>query len=146
MATRSNIAIILKEEDKSQVFAELNKRLEESGDIFRYGVDNGNALQIYCHWDGYPEGVGKDLLNDFNSYDEALKLILKGDHSTPYEPYIARGESWESNRPEQRTESRCCEDYLYVFKDGEWKMPTGDDAYKDLVDEDGYISLKDYLK
>lgn len=57
MATRSNIAIILKEEDKASVFAKLNERLEEVGGRFRYGVDNGNVLQIYCHWDGYPEGV-----------------------------------------------------------------------------------------
>lgn len=146
MATRSNIAIILKEEDKARVFAELNERLEKVGERFRYGVDNGNTLQIYCHWDGYPEGVGQDLLNDFNSYDEALKLILKGDHSTPYESYISGGEDWVSNRPEQRTQPGCLEAYLYVFKDGEWKMPTEDDAYEDLVDKDGYVSLKNYLK
>lgn len=146
MATRSNIAIILKEEDKERVFTELNERLKETENNFRYGVDNGNVLQIYCHWDGYPKGVGKDLLNDFNSYDAALKLILEGDHSTPYEPYTGRGEDWESNRPDQRTEARCCEEYLYVFKDDTWKMPTEDDDYEDLVDEDGYVSLKDYLK
>ena len=142
MATRSNIAIILKEEDKARVFAELNERLEEVGGRFRYGVDNGNVLQIYCHWDGYPEGVGQDLLDDFNSYDAALKLILEGDHSTPYEPYTVRGEDWVSNRPDQRTEPICYEEYLYVFKDGEWKMPTGDDDYEDLVDKEGYVSLK----
>ena len=146
MTTRSNIAIILKEEDKARVFVELNERLEKVGGRFRYGVDNGNVLQIYCHWDGYPEGVGQDLLNDFNSYDAALKLILKGDHSTPYESYTSKGEDWESNRPEQRTQPSCCEEYLYVFKDGEWKMPTENDDYEDLVDEDGYVSLKDYLK
>lgn len=146
MATRSNIAIILKEEDKAQVFEALNERLEEVGGRFRYGVDNGNVLQIYCHWDGYPEGVGHDLLKDFNSYDKALELILEGDHSTPYESYTSKGEDWVSNRPYQRTKPRCAEEYLYVFKDGEWKMPTEDDAYEDLVDKDGYVSLKDYLK
>ena len=145
MATRSNIAIILKEEDKARVFAKLNERLEKTENNFRYGVDNGNVLQIYCHWGGYPEGVGQDLLKDFNSYDKALELILEGDHSTPYEPYTGRGEDWVSNRPEQRTQPRCCEEYLYVFKDGEWKMPTEDDAHEDLIDEDGYVSLKDYL-
>ena len=126
ISTRSNIAIILKEEDKARVFAELNKRLEEAGGRFRYGVDNGNVLQIYCHWDGYPKGVGKDLLNDFNSYDAALKLILEGDHSTPYEPYTGRGEDWVSNRPDQRIEPICYEEYLYVFKDGAWYV--GDDG------------------
>ena len=24
---------------------------------------DGTFLSIYCHWDGYPSGVGKDLLN-----------------------------------------------------------------------------------
>jgi hypothetical protein len=47
--------------------------------------------------------------------------------------------------PDQRTEPICYEEYLYVFKDGEWKMPTGDDDYEDLVDKEGYVSLKDYL-
>ena len=145
MATRSNIAIILKEEDKERVFSELNEILEETENNFRYGVDNGNVLQIYCHWDGYPEGVGQDLLKDFNSYDKALELILEGDHSTPYEPYTGRGEDWVSNRPDQRTEPICYEEYLYVFKDGEWKMPTENDDYEDLVDEDGYVNLNDYL-
>ena len=75
-----------------------------------------------------------------------MKLILEGDHSTPHESYTSKGEDWESNRPEQKTQPRCREEYLYVFKNGTWKMPTEDDAYDDLVDEDGYVSLKDYLK
>lgn len=146
MATRSNIAIILNEEDKARVFTELNKKLEEAGDRFRYGLDNGNVLQIYCHWDGYPEGVGQDLLNDFNSYDAALKLILEGDHSTPYEAYASLEDDWVSNCPEQREKPKCHEEFLYVFKDGAWKMPTGDDYYKDVLDNDGYCKLEDYLK
>lgn len=144
MATRSNIAIILKEEDKARVFAELNERLEEAGYKFRYGIDNGDVLQIYCHWDGYPSGVGKDLLKDFNSYDKALELILKGDHSTPYEAYAEHGEDWVSNSPDQKMKPRCEQDYLYVFKDGEWKMPIGDDDYdyEEVIDNEGYVGLK----
>ena len=146
MATRSNIAIILKEEDKARVFAELNERLEEVGGRFRYGVDNGNVLQIYCHWDGYPEGVGEDLLRDFNSYDKALKLILEGDHSTPYESYVSKGEDWVSNRPDQRTCARRCQDYLYVFKDGNWKIPVNDEQIDPMyIDKDGYCFLRDYI-
>ena len=147
MATRSNIAIILKEEDKARVFAELNERLEEVGDRFRYGVDNGNVLQIYCHWDGYPDGVGQDLLDDFNSYDKALELILEGDHSTPHESYTSMGGDWESNRPVQRTQPRRCEEYLYVFKDGNWKIPVNDEMIDiEYIDAEGYCSIKDYLE
>ena len=146
MATRSNIAIILKEEDKAQVFAELNKRLEDAGDRFRYGVDNGNVLQIYCHWDGYPEGVGQDLLNSFDSYGEALELILEGDHSTPYKSYTSKGEDWVSNRPDQRTLPRRYNDYLYVFKDGNWKIPVNEEIIDPMyIDKDGYCFLRDYI-
>lgn len=150
MSTRSNIAIILKEEDKARVFAKLNKRLEESGDRFRYGMDNGNVLQIYCHYDGYLNGVGKELLNSFNSYDEALKLILKGDASYiekgRSKHYVGLGGDWRSNRPEQKTEPRRHEDYLYVFKDGNWKIPVNDEIIdKKYIDKDGYCVLKDYF-
>lgn len=147
MATRSNIAIILKEEDKARVFAELNKRLAEAGDRFRYGLDNGNVLQIYCHWDGYPGGVGQDLIDDFNSYDKALELILEGDHSTPYEPYAGRGESWVSNRPDQKEKPKCEQAYLYVFKDGAWKLPVHEDSMvgTGFNDRDGYCKVEDYL-
>lgn len=151
MSTRSNIAIVLKEEDKVRVFAELNERLKEAGARFRYGVDNGNVLQIYCHYDGYLRGVGQDLLNDFNSYNEALKLILEGDCSYIEDRiachYTSKGEDWESNRPEQRTEPRRNEDYLYVFKDGNWKIPVNDEMIdKKYIDKDGYCILKDYFE
>lgn len=39
-------------------------------------------LGIYCHSDGYIDGVGKELLEKFNTYDEALNLISLGDCST----------------------------------------------------------------
>lgn len=147
MATRSNIAIILKDEDKARIFAELNKRLEEAGDRFRYGIDNGNVLQIYCHWDGYPSGVGQDLINDFNSYEKALELILEGDHSTTHESYVSVGEDWISNRPEQRYEPKRQQDYLYVFKDESWKLPVHEDSMvgTGFNDRDGYCKIEDYL-
>ena len=151
MATRSNIAIILKEEDKVRVFAELNERLEEAGERFRYGADNGNVLQIYCHYDGYLQGVGKELLNSFNSYDKVLNLILDGDVSYIEEGYakhyVELGEDWESNRPEQKTEPRRNQDYLYVFKDGVWKIPVNDEMIDiEYIDAEGYCSIKDYLE
>ena len=153
MATRSFIGVVVNPQDKGK-FIEPNIVLLGKGissdfdepEFHRTTIENTTeVIRIYHHWDGYPEGVGEDLLRDFNSYDKALKLILEGDHSTPYESYTSKGEDWVSNRPDQRTEPICYEEYLYVFKDGEWKMPTEDDDYEDLVDEDGYISLKDYL-
>lgn len=151
MSTRSNIAIILKEEDKAVVFKALNERLEKAGDRFRYGVDNGNVLQIYCHYDGYLNCVGNELINGFNSYDEALELILAGDVSYIEGGvachYTSKGKDWASNRPEQRMHARRNGDYLYVFKDGTWKIPVNDEMIDiEYIDTEGYCSIKDYLE
>ena len=55
MATRSNIAIV--NEDKS-------------------------ISSIYCHWDGYPEYVGKLLLNHYTTSDIVNELLKLGNLST----------------------------------------------------------------
>lgn len=151
MSTRSNIAIILKEEDKAVVFKALNEKLEELGERFRYGVDNGNVLQIYCHYDGYLSGVGVELNKYFNNYDDALMMILAGDCSYIEDGvachYTSKGEDWASNRPEQRMYARRNEDYLYVFKDGVWKIPVNDEMIDiEYIDAEGYCSINDYLE
>ena len=51
MATRSNIAIV--NQDKS-------------------------ISSIYCHWDGYPEYVGKMLLNHYTTADIVTELLKLG--------------------------------------------------------------------
>lgn len=151
MATRSNIAIILKEEDKAQVFEALNEKLEELGERFRYGVDNGNVLQIYCHHDGYLSGVGVELNKYFKNYDDVLMMILAGDCSYIEGGvachYTSKGEDWASNRPEQRMHASRREDYLYVFKDGAWKIPVIDEMIDiEYIDPEGYCTLSDYFE
>ena len=54
MATRSNIAIV--NQDKS-------------------------ISSIYCHWDGYPEYVGKLLLNHYTTADIVTELLKLGNLS-----------------------------------------------------------------
>ena len=54
MATRSNIAIV---------------------------NQDGSITGIYCHWDGYPEYVGKMLLNHYNNVGIINELMDLGDLS-----------------------------------------------------------------
>lgn len=42
---------------------------------------DGKWRAIYCHWDGYLEGVGIALLLNHNTQKAAEALIAKGDHS-----------------------------------------------------------------
>lgn len=45
-------------------------------------------LSTYCHHDGFPNGVGRVLLENYNTYEKVLNLILGGYYScligTPY--------------------------------------------------------------
>lgn len=138
MSTRCNIAIVLKESDRNRKLNlleyaketgfDLENRLVNESSIEetfenKYVVSDG-VLQIYCHYDGYPEGVGAELLNNFNSYEEALALILAGDTS-----YLEKGksaayafrESYEDDKPMRIDEPTKFNDYLYTWKDGEWR-------------------------
>lgn len=56
MSTRSIIAVPLKEDNK--------------------------YLAVYCHHDGYPDGVGKTLVENYSDYDMALQLVKHGNISS----------------------------------------------------------------
>ncbi len=45
-------------------------------------LTDGSILSAYHHWDGYPEWLGKTLVKNYNSYDEASELIDGGDMSS----------------------------------------------------------------
>ena len=44
--------------------------------------EDGSVTGIYCHWDGYPEYVGKILLNHYNNAGIINELMDLGDLST----------------------------------------------------------------
>lgn len=90
----------------------------------RIGVvlPTGKVKSIYCHWDGYPEGVGQTLVDGYNSQSEAEALVALGDSSTPGEPYTGRGEEFNDRTNESQKEfwESDLEEYGYLFVDGEW--------------------------
>jgi len=43
--------------------------------IARYNPDTNDYTAIYCHWDGYPTGVGLTLRDNY-SWDEAVQTLL----------------------------------------------------------------------
>ena len=116
MSTSSNIAIKLKEEDRNKDF------IAPDGSVFNPG--GKEYLQIYCHFDGYPDGVGQDLLEANFTYKEALNFIMLGDHSTVKEAYIYRGESCCQDSPDCMDEPQCHQEYLYCFMDDDWYVET----------------------
>lgn len=104
MSTRSNISIELNYKD---------------GEVLE-----SKYATIYCHYDGYIDGVGNILYNHYNTYDEAKELILGGNCSYITETtaaYYALRDGYERNKPKfTEDEPSLMEEFLYVFKDGEW--------------------------
>lgn len=47
-----------------------------------YKDTDGTVKAIYCHFDGYPNGVGKTLRKYYNSIDKAKELVSMGSIST----------------------------------------------------------------
>ena len=137
MATRANIAIVLKPEDQnvplnfmSERFKDVRPKIgmdkaEESEIEFTDVIADKRVLQIYNHHDGYPDHLGTVLNRYYNDYERALALILAGDtsfvdqHST--EAYASRpDEGYERNKPAILDHSRTNEEYLYTFVNGKW--------------------------
>ena len=45
-------------------------------------TEDGTIKAIYCHWDGYPAGVGAGLRQNYNSKEQAEALINLGGFSS----------------------------------------------------------------
>lgn len=153
MSTRCNIAVVVNESDTNRQLNLINYAKEVGFDLNR--IVNGKytleetynkeitvkdrvVLQIYCHHDGYPDGVGAELLDRFNSYEEALALVLAGDTS-----YIEDGktgayavhEGYETNLPVILDSPSRYNMYLYVWKDGEWTIGENGESLESCLKE-----------
>lgn len=47
-----------------------------------YQLKDGSIVSVYHHWDGYPDGLGKYLVNNYTDVDDVRELIDGGDMST----------------------------------------------------------------
>lgn len=153
MSTRCNIAVVVKESDRKRSLNLINYAEEVEFDLDRINtkgesvvlesiydkaitMDDKSVLQIYCHFDGYPDGVGCELIKHFNTYEDALALMLAGDTS-----YLEDGitgvyairEGYEDNVPEVLDEPLQHNEYLYVWDD-EWKIGKNRRSLKEYLD------------
>ena len=60
---------------------------------------NGTIRAVTCHYDGYPEGVGKTLLQHYAAADTVRALLALGDLSA-LEPSIDASEFYARDRGE----------------------------------------------
>jgi len=109
----------------------------------RIGIEltDGSILSAYHHYDGYPEWLGKTLVEHYNSKELATELIDGGDMSScwcidrwgdmfpenqEYGPqyYSERGDTNVEPRLDadlgEYLDPRDNEEYAYLFRNGEW--------------------------
>jgi hypothetical protein len=103
---------------------------------------------IYVHSDGYPYGVGKCLVDNYNKYDLAKELFTKGDASylgDTFEECSFYGRDWDRKEEPARTyrdewmymdyiKGDVFIEYIYLFKDNKWHVST----QKHTTVKDGY--------
>ena len=107
---------------------------------------DGTVRAVYIHWDGYPTGVGAELLKDFKTPESINARLDKGNGSTLEDGfYKDRGE-----KDQEATVFKCKDEYLqehvcgwveyqYLYEDGKWN------AYK-VPDDEGKSVLMGDLK
>lgn len=86
---------------------------------------------VYCHWDGYPEGVGATLKSFYSTPEQANSLIQKGDLTSLGETlessefYADKGEELKVEAFASDSEwiewaSNCGCEYAYLFRGDKW--------------------------
>jgi hypothetical protein len=108
-----------------------------------YQNEDGTVTSIYCHFDGYPSHVGKVLVTDFNTLEQAKELVSLGNVS--YLDFGGldkccfysrdRGEDFEDNEPKIRSiNGTIDESYTYIYRNGAWYEYESPRDYISLID------------
>jgi hypothetical protein len=108
-------------------------------------LEDGTIKHSYCHWDGYPEGVGETLVQHYSDLEKINELLTHGDMSFLAPNINPEGEHnfdnpekgvtvfYSRDRGESGVDSAITTmeeylsikyssamDYLYVYKNGNW--------------------------
>jgi hypothetical protein len=159
MSTRSEIYVKIEEADKGKELSFDFTKIPTHEGRFNYIPPKvkleGGYIGGYCHFDGYLSGVGKELFTHYKTYEEALNLVLGGELSQVCDEvvhyYSWRGEKedpWERSQPKQLDEepNEINQEYLYLFKDGEWYYRSIYDAsthFKPLSEHKEEMQIED---
>jgi hypothetical protein len=111
-------------------------------------------LAVYCHWDGYLQGVGQTLVENYNTEENILDLLALGDISSLGK--VIREKSpqsttfygrdlgeFEATSLIFKSEADFLEEYYnrgaeycYLFQNNQWTFASYDDTeFSDVVSE-----------
>jgi hypothetical protein len=120
---------------------------------------------VYCHWDGYLEGVGRILRDHYTDPAKLAELIEHGDISSLYAD-IGSAHDFDDRSPGQTTfygrdrgdndcgptsrhtlrgimdhANQCGCEYFYLFADGHWQYAARGPQYFGLSDGSTFSEL-----
>ena len=152
MSTTSTIYVKVRKEDKGKALkCDLSKITLSFNTPFNIKVEeierkitpiklDKDYIRIYVHWDGYVDGVGRELLNNYD-YEKALNLILLGDESSiigECTPYVGRTdfpEEWEDIKPMTLENVEQDEMFTYLLGDDDkWYVAEGNREFELVSD------------
>lgn len=152
MSTTSTIYVKVRKEDKGKALkCDLSKITLSFNTPFNIKVEeierkitpiklDKDYIRIYVHWDGYVDGVGRELLNNYD-YEKALNLILLGDESSiigECTPYVGRTdftEEWEDIKPMTLENVEQDEMFTYLLGDDDkWYVAKGNGEFELVSD------------
>ena len=152
MSTTSTIYVKVRKEDKGKALkCDLSKITLSFNTPFNIKVEeierkitpiklDKDYIRIYVHWDGYVDGVGRELLNNYD-YEKALNLILLGDESSiigECTPYVGRTdfpEEWEDIKPMTLENVEQDEMFTYLLDDDDkWYVANGNGEFELVSD------------
>ena len=95
---------------------------------------NGTILSIYVHSDGYPDGVGQGLIDNYKTYISAEKLFRYGDASylgSTLKECSFYHRDWQRDLDKAHVRKNFESfkkfysgdvfiEFVYLFKDGQW--------------------------
>lgn len=106
---------------------------------------DGSVSQVYCHWDGYLEGVGAQLVRNYsNPFDLQREIIDLGDMSSIGEPYTNRGEELNIRRYQNFDEYRDegeHEEYNYILRQVNGKAVWFVNCY--ATESQGWVTIEE---
>jgi len=108
---------------------------------------------IYVHSDGYPYGVGKCLVDNYDNYELAKKLFTQGDASylgDTFEECSFYGRDWERKEDPAKTyrdewmymnqiKGDIFIEYIYIFKNNRWHVASQKSTKAKDGYDDGYL-------
>ncbi len=144
MSTHATVVVEIPQEKRGNTYSYRSDHSLEYNTPSTTIPTDANYASIYIHFDGYEDGLGKDLI-EYDTFQEIMeKVICGGDSSCIDSPYHGwRNEDWEHVKPKfSKSIPNMTEEYQYLFTvSNKWNVRSYENEnFKQLTFDDNDYS------